>query len=85
MDVDRACLTRIREAPYVLEQAIPRQHHARLPAERFEELELLRAQRDGALTDQHLVPRRIDAEVADTEDATASGHARGAPEDRSNA
>src|SRR5258708_39919841 len=44
--VDRARLSGIREAPHVLEELVAGEDDAGLTAERLEELELLRAQRD---------------------------------------
>ena len=85
MNVDGACLARICEAPHVLEQSVTREDHAGLPAECFEELELLRAKRDRALAHEDLVPRRVNTDVADAQDAPAAGHARRAAQDRSHA
>src|SRR5947208_10836110 len=63
VDVHGARFTRIREPPNVLEEAVAGKGDPRLPAEGFEELELLRAQSDRAVTDVHLVTRRSDADV----------------------
>jgi len=76
MHVDRARLAGEREPPHVLEELVAREHDARLPAEGLEQLELLRAQRDGLTVDPDLVPRRIDAQVPDLEHAAAAGHPR---------
>ena len=64
MDIDRPSFTRIREAPHVLQQLVPRQHDARLAAEGFEELELLGAQRHRRPADMHLVARRVEHDIA---------------------
>src|SRR5437870_6181468 len=84
VDVHGARFTWIREPPDVLEETVAGKDDPRLPAERFEELELLRAQGDRAVTDVHLVTRRIDADVPDDNRPTAARHPRGSPEDRAN-
>src|SRR5258705_5993088 len=85
MHVDGACLTGIREAPHILEQTVARQDHPRLPAERFEELELLRAERDRALADEHLVPPVAGADVPGAQHRPGARHARGASQDGAHA
>src|SRR5258708_4213983 len=77
VDVDRARLAGVGEAPHVLEQLVARQDDAGLPAERLEELEFLCPQRDRASVDGHLVPRGVEQEVADGQrlGPCAPGHA----------
>src|SRR5207237_3474798 len=83
--VHRARLAWIRETPDILEKAVAGQDYPRLPPERFEKLELLCAQRDRAVTDVHLVTRRIDACVSQYPRAAAARHPRRSPQDRAHA
>src|SRR6266508_3019567 len=83
--VGGARLAWIGESPHVLEQLVAREHDARLPAERFEQLELLRAEEHVAIADAHLVTCGIHAEVADAHDVTAAGHPGGSSQDRAHA
>src|SRR5207249_5347565 len=85
MDVDSARLSRIRESPHVFEQAIAGEHDPRLPAERLEELELLRAKRDDTFADVYLMACGIDAYVPNHERSSSPGHARRPPQDRPDA
>src|SRR5439155_12373796 len=59
----------------ILEESVAGQHDAGLSAERLEEFELLRAQRDRAISNVHLVARGVDANVPDNERAAAPWHA----------
>src|SRR5207253_5662392 len=85
VDVHRARLARVGEAPHFLEEAIAREDDAGLTAERLEELELLGAEAHGPIAHVHLVTRRVDPHVADPEGASAPGHPGRAPQDRADA
>ena len=76
MDVDGARLSRVCEAPDVLEELVAGQHGARLPAERLEQLELLRPEGDRLSVDDHLVSLRIERQVPDLERPPAAAAGR---------
>ncbi len=81
MDVDGARLTREVRAPHPLEEDIAGEHHARLPRECGEEVELTRAKPEAALADVGLAAPRIDPQLADLEGSIAADRGVGAPED----
>jgi hypothetical protein len=83
--VDGARLAWVGEAPHILQQLVPRQDHARLPAERLEESELLGAKCDRAVADKDFMTRRVDAQVPNAQHSAAAGHAGSASEDGAHA